>query len=137
MNDVHLDKDDSIYKEYLLEYYKNPRNYGAIENCDIQKHDHNPLCGDEIDIYIQLDKNHNKKTIEKIQFTGKGCVVCIASASILTEHLEGMDIEGVKDFSREDFLKLLGLNLTPTRVKCAMLPLAAIKKGIMDFEAKS
>jgi len=123
---------DPIYREFLLDHYKNPKNKHAMKDPDIEKHDSNPLCGDEIEVYIKLDKD---KKVEDISFQGSGCVISQASASILTEELQGKDIDDVKNMTREDMLNLLNLKLTPTRVKCAMLALTAIKKGIMEYES--
>jgi nitrogen fixation NifU-like protein len=123
---------DEIYREELLEHYKHPQNYGKLIKPHIKKEDSNPLCGDmqEISTHLKNEKIHD------IKFTGKGCAISIAAASMLTEHLKGKTLDEVKKMTREDMLDLIGLNLTPTRVKCAMLPLMTIKKGILEYEAK-
>jgi len=123
---------DELYREVLLDHYKNPHNKGIILKPHIHKDDHNPLCGDMIEIFIRL----KGERIENITFEGKGCVISQASASILTEDLKGKTLKQVQDMTREDLLDLIGLQLTPTRVKCAMLPLSAIKKGIIEYEMK-
>lgn len=123
---------DELYREVLLEHYKNPHNKGAILKPDLHKEDSNPLCGDMIEVFARI-KDHK---IDKITFEGKGCVISQASASMLTDELKGKTLKEVQDMTREDLLDLIGLQLTPTRVKCAMLSLTAIKKAIIDYEAK-
>ncbi|PIN81094.1 SUF system NifU family Fe-S cluster assembly protein [Candidatus Woesearchaeota archaeon CG10_big_fil_rev_8_21_14_0_10_32_9] len=123
---------DELYREVLLDHYKNPHNKGIILKPNIHKEDSNPLCGDMVEIFIRL----KGEKIENITFEGKGCVISQTSASILTDELKGKTLKDVQNMTREDLLDLIGLQLTPTRVKCAMLPLSAIKKGIIDYEAK-
>ncbi|MFT4261220.1 MAG: Fe-S cluster assembly sulfur transfer protein SufU [Candidatus Woesearchaeota archaeon] len=123
---------DEMYREIILDHYKNPRNFGKLISFDIHKKDSNPLCGDVVEIFLKLDK----EKIKNIGFEGKGCAICMASASIFCEEMEGKSLEFVKNFSREDMLDLVGVNLTASRVKCAMLPLVCTKKGIIDFEVK-
>lgn len=128
------DNTDGTYREFLLDHYKNPKNKGKIITADISKKDSNPLCGDEIEIAIKLDDK--RKNIEEIKFDGNGCVISMACASILAEYLEGKSIAEASNISREDFLSMLELNLTPTRVKCAMLALNTMKKGIIEYKSK-
>jgi nitrogen fixation NifU-like protein len=125
---------DELYREYLLDHYKNPKNFGEIKHPDIYKNDNNPVCGDDIDIFIKLDAK--KEKIVDIKFKGHGCVICMASAAILTEELERRKLIDASKMETKDMLKLLGIELTPTRIKCMMLPLVAIKKGIFEYEAK-
>ena len=136
-----MTKDDDIYREELLEHYRNPNNNTIIKNPDIHKTDSNPLCGDNIEIFVEFEKDKNntnnkttKNTIKNITFIGDGCVISKVCASLLTEHLEGKTIEYAKKMDREQMLKLLSINVSPSRVKCAMLALTALKKGIADYE---
>ena len=124
---------DELYREYLLDHYKNPKSFGEIQNPDIYKHDDNPLCGDDIEIFAKLDDK--KKQIKDIKFKGHGCVICIASASILMDELEHKTLKEIQKMRTEDMLKLLGIELTPSRIKCMMLPLKAVQKGIIEYEA--
>jgi len=124
---------DELYREYLLDHYKNPKNFGDIKNPDIYKHDDNPLCGDDIEIFVKLDDK--KEQIKDIKFKGRGCVICIASASILMDELEHKKLKEIQKMKTDDMLKLLGIELTPSRIKCMMLPLKAIQKGIIVYEA--
>lgn len=120
-----------IYKELILDYYRNPRNFGKLDQFDISSHDTNPLCGDEVDIQIKVG-NGNK--IEQIKFFGKGCAISQASASMLTELAKGKDLTWVKQLAKEDILKLLGNpDLGPSRIKCALLGMKVLKTGVYGY----
>lgn len=125
---------DELYREYLLDHYKNPKHFGELKNPEIYKHDNNPLCGDDVEIFAKPDSK--KERISEIRFKGHGCVICMASASILMDEIEGKTLKEVSKMQTEDMLKLLGIELTPARIKCMMLPLKAVQKGIIDYEAK-
>lgn len=125
---------DELYREVLLDHYKNPVNYGELKNPDIHKHDNNPLCGDDIEIFAKLDDK--KENIKEIKFKGHGCVICMASASILMEELEDKKIKDIQKMDTEQMLKIIGLELTPARIKCMMLPLVTVKKGIIDYQSR-
>jgi nitrogen fixation NifU-like protein len=119
-----------IYREIILDYYRNPRNFGKIENPDISKHDSNPLCGDELEMHINLKDNK----VSDVKFTGKGCAISQASASMLTELIMGKDFDYVKKLTKEDILENLGLpDLGPARIKCALLSLKVLKYGIYSY----
>jgi nitrogen fixation protein NifU and related proteins len=119
-----------IYREIILDYYRNPRNYGKIENPDIAKKDSNPLCGDELEMHINLKDNK----VSDVKFTGKGCAISQASASMLTELIMGKDFDFVKKLTKEDILENLGLHdLGPARIKCALLSLKVLKFGIYSY----
>lgn len=115
-----------IFREIILDYYRNPRNYGIIENPDIFRHDSNPLCGDDLEMYINIKDNK----VSDVKFIGKGCAISQASASMLTELIMGKDFEYVKKLSKQDILESLGLpELGPARIKCALLSLKVLKYG--------
>jgi nitrogen fixation NifU-like protein len=119
-----------IYREIILDYYRNPRNYGKIENPDISKRDSNPLCGDELEMHINIKDNK----VSDVKFTGKGCAISQASASMLTELIMGKDFDYVKQLTKEDILENLGLpDLGPARIKCALLSLKVLKYGIYSY----
>ncbi len=119
-----------IYREIILDYYRNPRNYGKIENPDISKRDSNPLCGDELEMHINIKENK----VSDVKFTGKGCAISQASASMLTELIMGKDFDYVKQLTKEDILENLGLpDLGPARIKCALLSLKVLKYGIYSY----
>jgi len=120
-----------IYKELILDYYRNPRNFGKLENFSIESHDTNPLCGDEVSMQIRVGSNSR---IEEIRFTGKGCAISLASASMLTELAKGKELEWVKQVSKEDVLKMLGNpDLGPSRIKCALLGMKVLKTGVYGY----
>ncbi len=117
-----------IYKEKIIDHYKNPRNFGSLKNADVISKDVNTGCGDELEIQIKLDVDK----IKEVKFNGIGCVISISSASMLTEFIKDKKISEIESLDREDILKILGINLSPVRLKCAMLPLSIIKNGIKN-----
>lgn len=120
-----------IYRELILDYYRNPRNFGKLDKYDITAHDSNPLCGDEIDMQIKVGDGQK---IEEIRFFGKGCAISQASASMLTELAKGKPLDWVKDVSKEDVYKMLGNpDLGPSRVKCALLGMKVLKTGVYGY----
>ena len=120
-----------IYRELILDYYRNPRNFGKLDQFDISSHDTNPLCGDEIDMQIKVGDGNK---IEQIKFFGKGCAISQASASMLTELAKGKDLNWVKQLAKEDVLKLLGNpDLGPSRIKCALLGMKVLKTGVYGY----
>ena len=120
-----------IYREVILDYYRNPRNFGRLEKFDIDARDTNPLCGDEVEIQIRVGEG---RKIEEIKFIGKGCAISQASASMLTELAKGKQLEWVKDVTKEDVFKMLGNpDLGPSRVKCALLGMKVLKTGVYGY----
>ena len=120
-----------IYRELILDYYRHPRNFGKLEKYDITAHDSNPLCGDEIDMQIKVGDGQK---IQEIKFSGKGCAISQASASMLTELAKGKPLDWVKDVSKEDIFKMLGNpDLGPSRVKCALLGMKVLKTGVYGY----
>lgn len=117
---------DDLYRELIIEHYKNPIYRGHLDPNDIKFEDDNPLCGDHIEITLQLDGN---KIIEG-RFDGKGCAISQASADLLIEHVIGKSVEEVKKLTKQDILDLLGIDLGPVRLKCALLSLKVLKGGI-------
>jgi len=121
-----------FYRELILDYYRNPRNFGKLDPHDIDAKDLNPLCGDEIEMQIRVSAEKDK--IEEIKFIGKGCAISLASASMLTEMAKGKPLDWVKGLSREDILKMLGTSdLGPARIKCAMLSVKVLKMGVYGY----
>jgi nitrogen fixation protein NifU and related proteins len=119
-----------IYREIILDYYRNPRNYGKLTNPDIAQKDSNPLCGDELEMHINIKESK----IVDVKFTGKGCAISQASASMLTELIMGKNFEEVKKLTKEDILDNLGLHdLGPARIKCALLSLKVLKSGLYSY----
>jgi len=121
-----------FYRELILDYYRNPRNFGKLDPHDIDARDTNPLCGDEIEMQIRVSSDKDK--IEEIKFIGKGCAISQASASMLTEMAKGKPLEWVKSLSRDDIQKMLGTSdLGPARIKCAMLSVKVLKTGVYGY----
>ncbi|PMP75473.1 MAG: SUF system NifU family Fe-S cluster assembly protein [Aciduliprofundum sp.] len=120
---------DNIYMEFILENYRNPKNYGSMDNPTVERSGSNPLCGDEITIYLRIENNR----IVDVRFTGRGCAISQASASILTEMIKGKDLDYVKGLKEEDLLSALGIELSPARLKCAFLSYRVLKDSVSGF----
>jgi len=117
--------DDQFYREYILDHYKNPRNFGRLEKPDITHEEDNPLCGD----VVGMDFKVADGVIEDVRFHGRGCAISQASASLLTERLKGMALEDAKKIDKHDVLGELGIEISPARIKCALLSLKVLKVG--------
>ncbi len=118
---------DDFYRELIVERYKNPMYKGELDPHDFSFEDENPLCGDHIQIDVRVDKDNN---ITEAAFSGHGCAISQASADLLLESIIGMSLDEVKHLSKEDVLDLLGIELGPVRLKCALLSLKVLKAGI-------
>ena len=117
---------DELYRENILDHYKHPRNQGTLEHPDVSFEDANPLCGDRLRMDFQIQDGR----IIAVRFSGQGCSISQASASMLSEKLEGMTLDDAKKISREDVLEMLGIELGPVRLKCALLALKTLKGGV-------
>ncbi len=117
---------DSLYREIILDHYRNPRNKGTLDPADYSYEDTNPLCGDEVRIDLQVADEH----VTAIRFSGRGCAVSQASASILTEMVEGKSLDEIKALTNDDLLDELGIPVSPARLKCALLGLKVLKSGV-------
>ena len=123
---------DDIYREIILDHYRNPRNKGKLTDADVSIHDSNPLCGDEIDIHLKVEEGK----IKNIKFEGRGCAISQASASMLTEMVIEKPLSTVKEIAKDDVLENIGLmNLGPARIKCALLSLKVLKMGMVKYYA--
>ena len=119
-----------IYHEMIVDYSRNPINYGEIENHDVTFHDSNPLCGDSIDIDMKIDENK----VTDIKFHGKGCAICMACSSVLTEITKGKSIDEARAIEKNDVLGELGLeHLQAVRIKCALLSLKVLKSALYTY----
>lgn len=125
---------DDFYRELILDHYKNPRNKGTLDPHDFSYSDENPLCGDQLRIDVRLDE---QQRVKEVAFTGRGCAISQASASLLTEHILGRPLAEVKALTKEDILELLGIELTPVRLKCALLSLKVLKAGAYGLEGQN
>ncbi len=117
--------DDQFYREYILDHYKNPRNFGRLHDADVSHEEYNPLCGDMVAMDFRLQDG----VIEDVRFHGRGCAISQASASLMTERLKGMRLEDARQISKEDVLGDLGIEISPARLKCALLSLKVLKVG--------
>jgi nitrogen fixation protein NifU and related proteins len=117
---------EDLYREIILDHYRNPRHKGTLEPADYSYEDVNPLCGDEIriDVRVKDDK------IDEIAFSGRGCAISQASASILTELAAGQSLDEVKSITKDDLLEELMVPISPARMKCALLSLKVLKAGL-------
>ncbi len=116
---------DDLYREQIIDHYQHPHNHGTIDNPDISFEDSNPLCGDK----IRVDMRVKDGVIEDIKFSGKGCAISQASASMLTDEIIGKPLEEVKKLDKQTIFDMVGIPLGPSRVKCALLPLKVVKGG--------
>jgi nitrogen fixation NifU-like protein len=116
-----------MYRQQILDHYKNPRNYGELEDPDIEHVGENPMCGDTIKMFVQLDED---ETIERVRFVGDGCAISQASASMLSGELQGMSLDAVEAMDRDDIVDMLGVELSPMRIKCAVLAEKVAQDGI-------
>jgi nitrogen fixation NifU-like protein len=118
---------DDLYRELIIDRYKNPLYRGELDPHDISFEDDNPLCGDHIRIDLRVNGDG---TITEAAFSGRGCAISQASADLLVESVVGKSLDQVKQLTKEDVLDLLGLELGPVRLKCALLSLKVIKAGV-------
>jgi nitrogen fixation NifU-like protein len=118
---------DDLSREVIIEHYKNPGYRGRLDPHDIQFADNNPLCGDHIEVTLRTDDQGN---VADARFDGHGCAISQASADLLMESIVGKPIEDVKKLSKQDVLEMLGIDLGPVRLKCALLSLKVLKAGV-------
>lgn len=127
-----------LYREVILDHYKNPRNFGELERPDARVEENNVSCGDRISIDITVrrqgtDEQPGSYVVDQIRFSGVGCAISQASASLLTEHVTGMSLEAVMALTTQDIYELLGTTLTPSRTKCGTLSLEVLHKAIRQY----
>jgi len=117
---------DDFYRENILDHYRRPRNAGTLDDATHSHEENNPLCGDVIRIDLHVNENN---VIDKVAFSGKGCAISQASASMLTEMIEGKSLDEAKQIGKDDILEALGIDIGPVRMKCALLSLKVLKAG--------
>ena len=123
---------DDFYREFILDHYKNPHNFGELPDATHRYHDTNPLCGDEITMFLKIGADDR---VDDVAFTGKGCAISQASASILTDEVRGKTLDEVKAIDREHILENLGIPISPARIKCALLSLKTLKGAAWGLPA--
>src|SRR6059058_2702961 len=119
---------ESLYREVILDHYKNPRGHGVIEDADAEAEGQNPLCGDEVSIYVAFGEDGD--TIEDVKFSGRGCAISQAATSMLMELVQGRSAKEVANLPRDELLDEIGIPLTPVRLKCALLGLSTLKLAL-------
>jgi nitrogen fixation protein NifU and related proteins len=119
---------DQLYREVILDHYKNPRGHGVIEGADAHAEGQNPLCGDEVSIYVSFGDDGD--TIDEVRFEGRGCAISQAATSMLTEMVTGRSATEVATLPKEELLEEIGIPLTPVRLKCAILGLGVLKVAL-------
>jgi nitrogen fixation NifU-like protein len=119
---------DQLYREIILDHYKNPRGHGVLEDADVSAEGQNPLCGDEVSIYVSFEPGSD--VIDEVKFSGRGCAISQAATSMLMEMAVGRTAEEVAAMSKDELLAELGIPLTPVRLKCAVLGLTTLKLAL-------
>ena len=123
---------DDLYRDYILEHYRRPHNFGVIEEPSATYEGANPLCGDRITMQLGVKDG----VVEQVGFTGRGCAISQASASLLTDEVKGKPLDAVAGIRADDLLELLGIDISPARLKCAMLSFDSLQHLLADVGAK-
>ncbi len=119
---------DQLYREVIIDHYKNPRGHGLLEHPDAEAEGQNPLCGDEVSIYVAFGEDGD--TIDEVKFSGRGCAISQAATSMLTELVQGRSATEVASLPKDELLEEIGIPLTPVRLKCALLGLSTLKLAL-------
>ena len=122
---------DDLYREQIIDRYKNPRSRGTLDPHDFTYEDDNPLCGDRIRIDVRVDA---QERVTAAAFSGQGCAISQAAADLLTESVVGKTLQEVKELTKDDILEMLGIELGPVRLKCALLSLKVLKAGVYGID---
>ena len=127
---LHEEGEEEIYRENILDHYRNPHNYGTLDPCTFTASQNNPVCGDHIDLFVKVEQGK----VETVKFSGSGCAISMASASLLTDKMKGMSIEELKKLTKENIIQMMGIPLGVVRIKCALLSLTVLTKGLQTWE---
>jgi nitrogen fixation NifU-like protein len=114
---------DALYRDHILDHYKNPRNFGTLDERDLEFHDHNPLCGDELGVHLVVEDGK----VAELRFHGQGCAISQAAASITSEELVGMGVDEIPELGADWVIEQLGIDISPARRKCALLSLKVMR----------
>jgi nitrogen fixation NifU-like protein len=125
---------DNLYRDFILEHYRNPHNRGVLDPSDLAFADSNPTCGDEMSMTLRLDEGGDR--VVEVAFEGRGCAISQASASILTDELAGKSVQELRDLDPKEVLENLGVPIGPARLKCALLSYKVLQGAVMGSEAR-
>lgn len=124
---------DDLYRDEILEHYRQPHNFGTLDAPDAVHEGHNPLCGDRITMMLTLSDDG---TVRDVAFSGRGCAISQASASLLSDDIKGRSVREVEAMTNRDILDLLGIEISPARLKCALLALDTLQRALLDRDAE-
>jgi len=131
MNPAGTPSGEDMYREHILDHYKHPRNFGVLKPAAVDHEANNPLCGDQIRLTFNVDKND---IVTDVKFSGRGCAISQASASLLTTRIKGKPLSEIRTIDRDQVVQMLGIPISPVRLKCALLSLAVLREGVEIYE---